>query len=73
MNNNAEHAINRFAKYRRDADGRFAKHSLQEYLVLATVLETCEFNNLNVLKFALEGNDVGGSAQNGRPAISSPQ
>jgi hypothetical protein len=52
-NNNAEHAIKRFAKYRRDADGRFTERSLQEYLVLVTVLETCEFNNLNVLKFLL--------------------
>jgi predicted RecB family nuclease len=52
-NNNAEHAIKRFAKYRRDADGRFTERSLQEYLVLATVFETCEFNNLNVLRFLL--------------------
>ena len=52
-NNNAEHAIKRFARYRRDADGRFTERTLQEYLVLATVLETCEFNNLNVLKFLL--------------------
>jgi len=52
-NNNAEHAIKRFAKYRRDADGRFTERSLEEYLVLATVLETCDFNNLNVLKFLL--------------------
>ena len=52
-NNNAEHAIKRFAKYRRDADGRFTEHTLQEYLVLATVFETCEFNNLNVLEFLL--------------------
>ena len=52
-NNNAEHAIKRFAKYRRDADGRFTERSLQEYLVLATVFETCELNNVNVLKFTL--------------------
>ena len=52
-NNNAEHAIKRFAKYRRYADGYFTERSLQEYLVLATVVETCEFNNLNVLKFLL--------------------
>jgi hypothetical protein len=52
-NNNAEHAIKRFAKYRRHADGPFTERTLQEYLVLATVLETCEFNNLNVLKFLL--------------------
>jgi hypothetical protein len=54
-NNNAEHAIKRFAKYRRDADGRFTEQSLKDYLVLASVLETCEFNNVNVLRFLLSG------------------
>src|SRR5439155_8525166 len=44
-NTNAEHAIKRFAKYRRQADGCFTERSLQEYLVLASVFETCEFNN----------------------------
>ena len=52
-NNNAEHAIKRFAKYRRNTDGYFTERSLQEYLVVATVFETCEFNNMNVLKFLL--------------------
>jgi hypothetical protein len=51
--NNAEHAIKRFAKYRRDADGRFTERTLEEYLVLSTVFETCELNNVNVLKFLL--------------------
>ena len=52
-NNNAEHAIKRFAKYRRMADGQFTERTLKEYLVLASVFETCEFNNVNVLKFLL--------------------
>jgi Transposase IS66 family len=52
-NNNAEHAIKRFAKYRRNTNGRYTERSLKEYLVLASVLETCEFNNVNVLKFLL--------------------
>jgi hypothetical protein len=52
-NNNAEHAIKRFAKYRRDADGRFTERTLIEYLALASVFETSEFNNVNVLKFLL--------------------
>lgn len=52
-NNNAEHAIKRFAKYRRDADGRFTERTLEEYLVLASIFETCEFNNVNVLQFML--------------------
>jgi len=52
-NNNAEHAIKRFAKHRRDANGKFTEASLREYLVLASVLETCEFNNVSVLDFLL--------------------
>ena len=52
-NNNAEHAIKRFAKFRRDGEGRFTERSLREYLILATVFETCEFNNVNILKFLL--------------------
>jgi hypothetical protein len=52
-NNNAEHAIKRFVKYRRDADGRFSETTLSEYLTIASVFETCEFNNVNVLRFLL--------------------
>jgi hypothetical protein len=52
-NNNAEHAIKRFAKYRRNSDGCYTERSLKEYLVLASVLESCEFNHVNVLKFLL--------------------
>jgi len=37
----------------RNVDGYFTERTLQEYLVLATVFETCEFNNLNILKFML--------------------
>ena len=54
-NTNAEHAIKRFAKYRRNTDGYFTERSLKEYLILASVLETCEFNNVNALKFLLSG------------------
>jgi hypothetical protein len=52
-NNNAEHAIHRFAKHRSHADGLFSEQTLEEYLVMATVFETCEFNNINVLQFLL--------------------
>ncbi len=54
-NNNAEHAIKRFVKYRRENDGRFTEESLREYLILATVFETCDFNNISVLRFLLSG------------------
>jgi hypothetical protein len=52
-NTNAEHATKRFAKYRRQADGCFTERSLKEYLVLASVFETCDLNNVNILKFLL--------------------
>lgn len=50
---NAEHAIRFFAKHRRFADGRFTERSLNEFLVILSVVQTCEFNNINVLKFML--------------------
>jgi predicted RecB family nuclease len=52
-NNNAEHAIKRFVKYRRENDGRYSERTVKVYLVLASIFETCEFNNVNVLKFLL--------------------
>lgn len=52
-NNNAEHAIHRFARHRRHADGMFSEQTIEEYLVMTTIFGTCEFNNINVLKFLL--------------------
>jgi hypothetical protein len=52
-NNNAEHAIKKFVKYRRNADGRFTERSVGHHLVLLSVLESCEYRNLPVLRFLL--------------------
>ena len=65
-NNNAEHAIKLFAKQSQERGIQNLRvqqlefENVQvvelagfEYLVLATVFETCEFNNLNILKFML--------------------
>ena len=52
-NNNAEHAIKSFAKYRRFADGRFTEASICDYLVILSVVQTCEFQNIDVLEFLL--------------------
>ena len=49
-------AASRFAKYRGDAGGRFTERTLREYLVLASVFETCERD------------DVGKSVENGGAA-----
>ncbi len=52
-NNNAEHAIKGFARARRFADGRFTEDSIREYLVMLSVVETCRYQNIVVLKFLL--------------------
>jgi hypothetical protein len=52
-NNNAEHAINHFAKLRRITDGTFTRSSIEKLCVLLTVLQTCEYRKVNALKFLL--------------------
>jgi DNA-directed RNA polymerase subunit RPC12/RpoP len=54
-NNNAEHAIHAFARYRRFADGRFTRKSLSDHLAILTVFQTCEYRGLSVLNFLLSG------------------
>jgi hypothetical protein len=54
-NNNAEHAIKAFARYRRFADGRLTKKSLSDYLTMLSVVQTCEYQSEKVLKFLLDG------------------
>jgi predicted RecB family nuclease len=52
-NNNAEHAVKHFAKYRRLANGRFSERGLKDYLKLLSVLETCKYKAVSFLKFLL--------------------
>jgi hypothetical protein len=54
-NNNAEHAIKYFAKYRDFTDGSFSERSLKEALVLLSVFQTCHFNGVSVIRFLLSG------------------
>jgi class 3 adenylate cyclase len=54
-NNNAEHAIKAFARYRRFADGRFTEKSLSDYLVILGVFQTCEYQGGKVLDFLRSG------------------
>jgi predicted RecB family nuclease len=55
-NNNAEHAIKCFAKYRQFADGRFTEASLNDYLVILSVYQCCEYQGIDFLDF-LRGKD----------------
>lgn len=52
-NNNAEHAVKRFAKYRALVDGRYREAGLHHYLVLLSIYVTCEFKRVDFLRFLL--------------------
>jgi hypothetical protein len=54
-NNNAEHAIKAFARYRRFADGRFTTKSVKDYLTILTVVQTYEHQGKKVLPLLLGG------------------
>jgi hypothetical protein len=54
-NNNAEHAVHYFAKLRRFSDGTFTRESLQQLLVLLSVIQTSEYRRINPLRFLLSG------------------
>jgi hypothetical protein len=54
-NNNAEHAVKHFAKYRMIADGRMTANGLQSYLVLLSIYQTCVYKGVSFLRFLLSG------------------
>jgi hypothetical protein len=54
-NNNAEHAIKRFAYYRTLADGHLSEAGLMDYLVLLSIQQTCAYKGIGFLKFLLSG------------------
>jgi len=54
-NNNAEHAIKRFAFLRKVIGGSSTAKGIKEYLVLLSVCETLRLRGLSVLKFFISG------------------
>ena len=52
-NNNAEHAVKYFAKYRRLANGRITEAGLHDYLVLLSLHQTCKYKEVRFLDFLL--------------------
>lgn len=54
-NNNAEHAIKRFALLRRVIGGSSTAKGIQEYLVLLSICETLRLRNASFLKFLISG------------------
>jgi hypothetical protein len=54
-NNNAEHAVKHFAKYRRITNGQMTARGLQSYLVLLSIYQTCVYKDVSFLRFLLSG------------------
>jgi len=54
-NNNAEHAVKHFAKYRMISNGQMRASGLQDYLVLLSIYQTCVYKGVSFLRFLLSG------------------
>lgn len=52
-NNNAEHALKRFAYYRELSDGMLTEVGLSEYLVLLSINVTCKYKEVSFLQFLM--------------------
>jgi predicted RecB family nuclease len=52
-NNNAEHAVKHFAKYRMLTNGRVTESGLQDYLRLLSLYQTCRYKEIRFLDFLL--------------------
>lgn len=50
-NNNAEHGFTHFAIYRKQANGLFTQESIERYLSLLSLYQTCAYRNLSFLHF----------------------
>ena len=51
-NNNAEHAIKPFAKYRRVAKRSMTRSGITDYLVLLSIYQTCEYRGVSFWSFS---------------------
>ena len=50
-NNNAEHGFTHFAIYRKQANGLFTQESIEGYLSLLSIYQTCAYRKLSFLHF----------------------
>jgi hypothetical protein len=66
-NNNSEHAIKSFARYRAISDGQMSEPRLRDYLVLLTLYQTCKYRGVSFLRFLLsQEKDLDGFQDTGR-------
>jgi hypothetical protein len=70
-NNNAEHGIKPFARYRAVTNGQMSEPRLRDYLVLLTLHQTYKYRGINFLRFLLSGEkDLDRFRDMGRPPVS---
>jgi len=67
-NTYAEHFIKPFARYRRTANGIFTARSIQDFLVILSISETCKGCGSDFLDFLLKDNKHVFGFRNGRSA-----
>ena len=50
-NNNAEYAIKSFAQLRERGNNRFTEKSINDYLILLSIQQTCKYRGIDFLDF----------------------
>jgi hypothetical protein len=67
-NNNAEHAIKAFARYREYAEGSISEKGLDNHLVLLGLYQSCEYKGVSFLRFLKSGmRDLDAFRERGKP------
>jgi len=54
-NNNAEHSIKPFAKWRKKISKSLTKKNIEHHLILLSILQTCKYQGLNFFEFLKSG------------------
>ena len=54
-NNNAEHSIKPFAKWRKKISKNLTKQNIEHHLVLLSILQTCKYRGINFFEFLKSG------------------
>jgi hypothetical protein len=54
-NNNAEHSIKPFAKWRKKVSKSLTKQNIENHLTLLSILQTCKYRGINFFEFLKSG------------------
>lgn len=54
-NNNAEHSIKPFAKWKKKISKSLTKKNIEHHLILLSILQTCKYQGINFFEFLKSG------------------